>query len=52
MMAAIAGLGGFNLIPFKKQSEPKNKYNLTEAEIEALKSMSPKQKKKFLKERR
>lgn len=34
-----------------KERAPKNKYNLTPEEVEAMASLTPKEKKKFLKER-
>lgn len=39
--------------PVKRSKEhaPKNKYNLSPEEVEAMASMTPKEKKKFLKER-
>lgn len=39
-----------DIIPYRnKSSEPKNKYKLTDEEIELMENMTPKEKKKFLK---
>lgn len=39
-------------IILKKEKALKNKYNLTPAELESMKSMTPKEKKQFLKTKR
>ena len=49
--AAQAGPNFVNLSTPKKEVVPKNKYNLNPYEVTALSVMTPKEKKKFLKER-
>lgn len=50
-MTALALESGF--IPeIKEEKPPKNKFNLTNEEIIKLESMTPKEKKKYLKERK
>jgi hypothetical protein len=53
MLASGASLDSdFELFSGKPRLRtPKNKYGLSEEEIEAMKSMTPKEKKKFLKGR-
>jgi len=47
MFSDGASLSDFT--PRNKSTEPKNKYNLTDEEVEQLSTMTPKEKKKFLK---
>ena len=45
-----SGLGPVDdFLKIKPEREPKNKYNLTPEQIEEMKSMTPKEKKRFLK---
>jgi hypothetical protein len=50
-MASVAALSGVKGIErfSSKPKDPKNKYNLTPEEVILLESMTPKEKKKFLK---
>lgn len=53
-LASLLGVGGFPPDPNfggSEPKEPKNKFGLSDEEKEKLKTMSPKEKKKFLKER-
>lgn len=53
MMQNPYGVSGhLYLPPAYKLQAPKNKYNLTDEELEQMERMTPKQKKKFLKERK
>lgn len=45
---AMAESSGFTM-PILKPCEPKNKFNLTDEQIELMATMTPKQKKTFLK---
>lgn len=52
MMVATAGPEVQSAVVPKPEALPKNKYNLTEEDIEKMSSMTPKEKKIFLKDRR
>ncbi len=52
MIAALAGMTGSNIIPRRSAPQPpKNKYNLTSEEVAHMATLSPKEKKIFLKQR-
>lgn len=51
-MASAGGLDEFErAMPRKRRSERKNKFSLTEGEIEHMRMMTPKQKKQWLRDR-
>ena len=54
-LALIGYLAATGALPMPKSEnkvEPKNKHNLSENEIEQMQSMNPKEKKRFLKDRK
>ena len=48
LLASLLAESGLNFKPYKPR-EPQNKYNLTDEQIEQMATMTPKEKKKFIK---